>query len=262
MENVIHCINCNSEVSGSYCQTCGQKSGINRLTWRTLFNELQQRLFGFDNKLIRTIRDLTLRPEKVIQSTLIGIRVNYVGPVGYYFLMLTIYVLLASMLDVDLSKMMSDVNRSFNQEDLSARQEQFSQDLMHVITNNFRIFSFFMLPLYIVSNRLLYRKSDLNFVEHSVIVFYAIGHPLILNNLSVVMYWMVGWAPNLIITFIGLFFYGWVCTSFYSGNKVFGFFKGVLAWLLGFFMLLVAFIIVAFLYVAVNPQVLEGFKGS
>ncbi len=260
MEKGHQCINCNTEVIGAFCHVCGQKASIRRLTWRVLLDDLQNRLFGFDNTFFRTVRDLTVRPQKVIHSILDGIRVVYIGPVGYYFLMLTVYLLLASILNVDLVEMMGGVSESFQTEDTTEGQKAMNNEVLSTVFNNFRTFSFLMAPFFMLANWLVYRKSGLNFIEHSVVVFYAMAHPFIISNLFVITWYLFGWSPNLFLTLVSTVFYAWVCTSFFSKNKVLGFFKGLLAWLVGYIMIVLLIAVGIVTYLASNPESLKGFS--
>ncbi|MEM1407752.1 MAG: DUF3667 domain-containing protein [Bacteroidota bacterium] len=258
------CVNCGEEVIGKHCHYCGQKYGIVRLTWATMFDDLQQRLFGFDNKYVRTVRDLTLRPRRVVQSILDGIRVIYIGPVGFYFLMLTLYLLIASMLDVDLQEMMMATSESINGEtqETTAGQQQLNNDLLSTVSNNFRIFSFLMVPFFTLSNMLFFRKAKMNFVEHTVVVFYGLGWPFILSITFLFVYAITGWFPGLWASIIVVLYYAWICTSVYAKNKILGFIKGIFAVALAYLILVMTGIIIGIIYTVLNPEFLETFAPS
>ncbi|MEM6361425.1 MAG: DUF3667 domain-containing protein [Bacteroidota bacterium] len=255
------CVNCGEEVIGKYCHYCGQKYGIVRLTWAAMFDDLQKRLFGFDNKYARTVRDLTLRPHKVIQTILDGIRVIYLGPVGFYFLMLTLYLLIASMLDIDIQEMMIATGESINGEtqENTAGQQQFNDDLFSAMSNNFRIFSFLMVPFFVFGNRLLYRKSKMNLVEHSVVIFYSMGYPFLFSILLLVLYRFAGWNLGLYQVLPSVIFFAWVCSDFYSKNKVLGFLKGLLAYAIGYLFIMIVMFTIAIIYIVTSPEMIGSF---
>ncbi len=254
------CINCGQAVIGKYCHNCGQKYGIKRLTWRTMFEDLQRRLFGFDNNYIRTIKDLTVRPEVVVKSIIDGIRVIYIGPIGFYFLMLTIYLLMASFLDIDMKEIMQASGESVTgEQEMSTRQQQFNEDIMSKIASNFRIFSFLMVPLFSLSNKLFFRRAKMNFLEHTVVVFYGLGWPFIFSIVFLFVYAITGWFPNFWVSAIVVLYYAWICTSVYAKNKFLGFIKGILAVMMAYLLLIIIGIIGGFIYVVINPEFLETF---
>ncbi|MEM6526417.1 MAG: DUF3667 domain-containing protein [Bacteroidota bacterium] len=257
------CSNCGHEVIGKYCHNCGQKYGVARLTWRTMLADLQKRLFGFDNNYVRTIRDLTIRPKVVVKSIINGIRVVYIGPIGFYFLMLTIYLLVASFLDIDMKDMMETSGKSLQEEqEMNVSQQQFNDDILSAVASNFRIFSFLMVPFFTLSNMLFFRKAKMNFVEHTVVVFYGLGWPFILSITFLFVYAITGWFPGLWASIIVVLYYAWICTSVYAKNKILGFIKGIFAVALAYLILVMTGIIIGIIYTMLNPEFLETFAPS
>lgn len=254
------CVNCQEEVVGAYCHNCGQKYGVVRLTWRTMFDDLQKRLFGFDNNFVRTVRDLTLRPHIVVRSILDGVRVIYIGPVGFYFLMLTVYLLTASMLDIDLTEMMRASSESINgDQEVSAGQEQLLETMFNAMANNFRIFSFLMVPLFVLSNKIFFRKAKMNFVEHSVVVFYGSGWPFLFTTTTLVLYAILASYPSMLVSAVAIMYYSWICANVYTENKILGVIKGALSWLLAYLFFMILIVIGLFIYMALNPELAKSF---
>ena len=87
----MQCKNCHYRLSedNSYCSQCGGKIIRNRLTLKNLFEHISETFFNYDNKLFRTLRDLTLRPHVVIDDYVSGIRMRYVNPISLFALRLT-----------------------------------------------------------------------------------------------------------------------------------------------------------------------------
>jgi len=192
------CLNCERIATKKFCQYCGQKQGIERLTWTTLFNDIQKRLFGFDNNFIRTVRDLTIRPHEVIQSSIDGVRIKYIGPIGYYFLTLTIYVLTISITGVDMLEAANSLSEGMNS-DVSAEQLALQQKYNVFIANNIRVISFVMLPFFITGVWLVFKNKGYNFLETSVVNFYAQAHPLWLSIIAIIIVAITGEEMPLLI---------------------------------------------------------------
>jgi Protein of unknown function (DUF3667) len=93
------CINCHAETTGKFCSNCGQRMTVKRITFREGWNDFWARIYGFDGMFPNTLRDLTVRPGKASQLVIDGNRVKYYGPVGYFFLMITLLCLVGSLLD-------------------------------------------------------------------------------------------------------------------------------------------------------------------
>jgi len=59
-----------------------------------MYHDFQARIYGLDGMFPRTLRDVTLRPGQASRTFIQGNRVKYYGPVGYFFLMITVLLLL------------------------------------------------------------------------------------------------------------------------------------------------------------------------
>src|SRR5688572_4844803 len=100
----MQCINCSTESDGKYCPTCGQRMTVKRISFREGFYDFGARIYGFDSQFPRTLRDLTIRPGVAAKRFIEGNRAMYYGPVGYYFLMITVMFLVASILGIDFTE--------------------------------------------------------------------------------------------------------------------------------------------------------------
>ncbi len=255
-----YCLNCGEAATAKFCSNCGQKQGVNRLTWRTVFDDLQKRLLGFDNNFLRTLKDLTIRPHVVIASSIEGVRVRYIGPVGYYFLMLTIYVLVISITGIDMAEASNNLSQSLNG-DTSSEQLAIQLKWNGFVAENIRIISFVMLPFFITGVWLVFKNKGYNFLETSVITFYGQAHPIWISVMAIITVTVTG--GKLPLTWLSVLSYLYltiIITAFYKGNKIWNFIKGLLALVLGLVLLIVFAMLTGFLLAVVNPELFEGFK--
>jgi hypothetical protein len=253
------CPNCEKETFGNFCHHCGQKQGINRLTWGSVFGELQKRWFGFDNNFLRTVKDLTIKPHKVVEASIEGVRVRYIGPVGYYFLMLTIYVLIISFLDIDINQFYESMNQSFNPE-VSAEQQALQKDWNNFVNNNFRIVAFLMMPFFILGIWIVFKNKGYNFLETAVLNFYGQGHPMLVSIVMMVVYKFTNDGASLLtMTAITYLYLLVVITLFYKGNKLWNFIKGIFGILLGFILLMLFTVAVVFLIGWTFPELFSKY---
>ena len=77
------CPNCTTPEAGDYCAGCGQSLRIERLTLRILFAEFARKFLNFERGLLRTIKDLSLRPGQTMRAYVEGQRRTYVNPFTY-----------------------------------------------------------------------------------------------------------------------------------------------------------------------------------
>ncbi|MBL7844328.1 MAG: DUF3667 domain-containing protein [Cyclobacteriaceae bacterium] len=253
------CTNCQQEVNGKFCPNCGQRSNVKRITFREGWNDFWSRVYGFDGMFPRTIRDLTLRPGIVARHYINGNRVLYYGPVGYFFLMLTLYILLLSFLQIDMSEMAKAINPYTEEIKEGSGQEQFNQGLMGWINDNQRLVSFIFVPFYVFGAALFFRKSKFNLLEHSILVFYTQGHYQWLSIGFLVLFKLTGQYINIFL-FVGTSatYYAWGCIQLYQSYRAgWAFTRGIFVQLffwISLFIFLAILMIIAFI---LNPELME-----
>jgi hypothetical protein len=231
------CINCSQPVSTPYCGQCGQQVGVKQITWRSLFYDLQNRWFGFDNKLARTIRDLTVRPQEVISGMLSGNRVKYLGPLGYFITASAVMLLTLALLDVSVEEFMH-ASQSF-QKDINPNGSTDFAKKVEVVNKKlsayFRFLPILLAPFFALSTKWVYRKNKLSYLEHIVIYLYLVAHTFWLAPLQVGYYKLTGTVPFLTAMGIMIAFAAYYNAKIFSlRQSVFSYLKGAGVYLLGF----------------------------
>lgn len=255
----VQCINCDVPSEGNFCSVCGQRKNVMQLKWTTLADELNQRFIGLDNKFARTVRDLTVRPEAVVDAFIKGNRVRYVGPVGYYFVLITLYVLLLSILSIDVLEFYRPMNEAMMP---GGHPEEASQaPVQKFMLTDMKLMSFLMMPFFILAVYLIFRNKKYNIIETSVNVFYIFAHPTLLYIAGLLLYRFAGINLVLSMVPVGILYLGYVCARFYAGNKVWLFVKGVLTYLLGMIFFGIFFALVGIVLAKVNPDLAKSLIG-
>ena len=78
------CQNCGHAVEVAFCSKCGQKNVETRQTFPRLVGHFAEDLTHYDTAFWRTLRDLLLKPGRVVKTYLEGRRQCYVPPVKLY----------------------------------------------------------------------------------------------------------------------------------------------------------------------------------
>jgi Protein of unknown function (DUF3667) len=187
------CINCNNEINTPYCPHCGQRNPVKGISFSNLWSDFASRTYGFDGMFPRTLRDLTLRPGDVARAYIEGNRVKYYGPVGYFFLMITLYLLLASLLGIDLVEftMKSGLVDSSQQ---GEGQQEISKAINLWTNDNLRLVSFVVAVFTVFFTWLYFRKSKLNIIQSSVLIFFVSGHVLWMSFALLIIYRISGFV--------------------------------------------------------------------
>ena len=254
----MNCINCGAESSSPYCPGCGQQNPPKKIKFLNLYHDFQSRIYGFDGMFPRTLRDLTLRPGVVAAEYIKGNRMKYNGPVGYFFLMITVFLLLLSLMEVSFYDLIVKPSQITPIKENSGI-EKFMKLFSDWITDNMKIFSFLIIPFTVMASRISFRKSGLNMLEHSVMVFYIQGHVYWLSILSLFIYKFTGLNPiRSFQPLVVLVLYGVGCSQLFSyQDKTKGFFKGVGVYVIGLLFFLIFFLVAGAVYIYSHPEYLE-----
>lgn len=241
------CINCNKPVAEDYCVHCGQRNGVPRLRFKELVHEAFGKMIGLDTRFLRTIVDLTLRPIKVLDAVLNGNRVRYLGPVTYYFLVWTIYLLTAKLLGISMAEIadFEGGNGSLNINlDDTDEGEVMRKKFMDFFFSYMQFLTMFMFPFLALWGMLFFRKRGLNFIEHVVFCFYASAHPYWIGILNFFVYKFTGNMHVWVNMLPSLIYFVWLGQALYRPrNRWLGGFKVFTVMILGYLSYMLAFLI-------------------
>ncbi|MEQ1584801.1 MAG: DUF3667 domain-containing protein [Cyclobacteriaceae bacterium] len=261
------CINCGDRITGNYCLSCGQRANVKRITFREGWNDFWARIYGFDGMFPRTLRDLTIRPGTATRRYLHGNRVAYYGPVGYFFLMITLLYLVASLLEISIVDFLKNSSSSNFQPEpkQGSGQAKLMQSTFELVSDNLKLVSFIVIPIQAFCSRFLFfRKSGLNFTEHTVLPFYGLGHLYWLSIVSLVVYAIFGnFLPNWIQVVVAILYFSYAYSDlFQNQSRLRAMAKGFGVYISTqlLFGLLVAVLVI--LLVVFNSEVFEMLKPS
>lgn len=259
------CVNCQAETSSTYCPNCGQRMTVKRITFKEGWHDFWARVYGFDGMFPRTLKDLTLHPGAASRRFIEGNRARYYGPVGYYFLMITLMFLVASLLGIDIYQFMADRSADLNVAPPTGKgQQEFQRQMNVFIVDNLKIFAFLIIPFMAVWAKALFRKSGYNIVEHSVLVFFVLGHVYWLSILDLFLQKIASLHIHQAITFAAtvLFFAYAVMDMYNYQSKPKAFFKGIAVYVLAFLSFTIFIALASVVFFVLNPETLELVRPS
>jgi hypothetical protein len=252
------CINCGNSATENFCPNCGQRTNVKRITFKEGWNDFWARIYGFDGMFPRTLRDLTLQPGIVAKKYIEGNRASYYGPVGYFFLMVTLYVLIMGALGIDFKEFLARNQSMLLPEEYNQTQNPLSQMAMEWVSNNIKIMAFIIMPFNaIAAHHLLFRKSNYNYVEHLVLPFYLNGHMQWLSILALLYFKITGSMALSGASFlISMVYFGFAYSQFIRyQSKIISFIKGVGVLVLGQLLMVSLLIIVVATLISLLPYI-------
>lgn len=92
------CKNCGNRYEGNYCNQCGQKAKIGKLTLRSVIDNWAYGLTNCDTGILFTYKELFTRPGHMLADYIRGKRVIYFQPFPMLFITAGLYGLLSEIL--------------------------------------------------------------------------------------------------------------------------------------------------------------------
>lgn len=86
------CKNCGNTFEGNFCNYCAQKSNVQRINAENLLHEILAGLFNLNKGFFYTMKKLSVAPGSAIREYLIGKRKYFFKPIGYFFVLTTLYI--------------------------------------------------------------------------------------------------------------------------------------------------------------------------
>ena len=77
------CANCDRAIAGQdqkFCPACGQPTPAHRIDWHFLGHELEHSVLHMDRGILYSLRQLMLRPGRLMRDYIDGRRGNHVKP--------------------------------------------------------------------------------------------------------------------------------------------------------------------------------------
>ncbi|MEP2025016.1 MAG: DUF3667 domain-containing protein [Reichenbachiella sp.] len=173
-----------------------------------IFSDFFSRIYGLDGAFSRTVIGLFKNPGTVTLEYIKGIREMYVGPVGYYFLMFAILLLLIKILGFSVSNYFpktDNLSDSIIDETGSTRSQEakvLAKMVQGKIHNNMQYIAVLMVPFAGFWTRLWFKNSEFNILESTVLAFFTHGQTIIFNIVGFLVFAISGYKNNAVIVLL------------------------------------------------------------
>ncbi|MGB5363315.1 MAG: DUF3667 domain-containing protein [Aureibaculum sp.] len=227
IDNDSYCKNCNSKLAGKYCNVCGQRSSVHKITFRDTFQDLIETVFSVNTPLWITLQMLIINPGKLFREYLEGKRRTYYKPVAFFILTTIVYIVLRSLIGYD--PMGNTVIEQNDKLDVNL----FMAAGKFMVANINNILFLFVFSSGLSLKLFFYKKYSL--AEYLAISFYLVG---IYNLLGAIfMFYLQFVNPELkfLPALLMLFYMVYALTSFYADRKFLVTVKTILFYFLAYF---------------------------
>ncbi len=216
--NVI-CKNCEIVTNGKHCSNCGQRTSINKVTFKETFQDFIDAVFSVNSPLFLTLKLLIINPGKLFRAYLSGKRKMYYKPVPFFILIALIFVIVKALLNYDpMENMATAGGAEINQSLINNAGVFMSKNINNIIFTF--VFSFAL------AVKLFFFKKY-TFAEYIAVSFYVIGFYMFAT--VVLMFGLQYANPQYrMLPFIFMFFYMiYALISFFQKISILNIIKGV-----------------------------------
>ena len=156
------CINCNNEHNYKFCPNCGEKSTVDKITFKSIFNDGFSTITSMDKGFLFNVKNLILHPNKTVTDYINGKRKGVLNPISFLIISITIYLIADALIEV---------NAEVSKIDSKAYSVGYEVGrFMKLYLKYFWILSILWLS---ISTKLIFNKY--NFAEHLAISSFVVG---------------------------------------------------------------------------------------
>lgn len=249
------CANCNANVTGPYCQDCGQRHDSHLHPFRQLARELMSTVFNLDGRFYATVARLC-RPGRLTIAYFNGQRARYVAPFRLYLSFSIVYFALAAWLNLS---------------DFLLFNLNFPPALDH-LPEAFPRFLFVLVPAFALLLKGLYRKWL--YAEHLIFALHLHAMLFLVFSVSAMLEYSIDLLPEerlsilvMILSAIvdlvsqfGVMVYMFMAARFVYKSSRFKTFIKVALLIMGYTTILIL-VILGYLYITMGPEFMNEMLG-
>lgn len=153
-----NCLNCCAPLHGAYCAACGQKASLHRLGFHDFAHEATHEFLHVDEKILRTLKLLFLRPGELTREFVAGRRARYVSPLRLYLIASAVFFSVVALYGDKIGAVKVSRGSSVNAE----ASHRVAEMLAHTIPKAM----FVLMPLSALILWALYRRAQPYYIAH------------------------------------------------------------------------------------------------
>ena len=249
------CKNCKTKLQENdlFCSNCGGKIVTKRLTFSSLMEELFSTIFSWDNKYFKTLLHLFTQPEVIIKGYINGVRKRYVKPISFLLISLTVYGLYMYFIKDSFNAAIDAVKNITQSTSESEKefQETYNKFFKNILIKHSSLVTSLMIPLFALVTSIVFRKRNLNYIEHNLMFIYIVALTVLANVIvgSICLLFSVDFTSIMTVnSFFTFGFQGYVIIRVFQLNWKQAISKLLLSTLLGiaFYLLFIILIVILF----------------
>ncbi len=178
------CKNCGSPVPEKFCPACGQSRQVNRLTFRSVFDEFAYSLLNLEHGFFHTLWQLTIRPGQMAREYVTGRRKPYSKPLQFYLIMLALYFTVSELLKIDFIVIAREIVNELGLPPTEPSAEQATRQILALVNQNIKIVYSVLVLIIAFALRVVYFNLGFNYVEMLTFSLYVMGYKYLFDLVS------------------------------------------------------------------------------
>lgn len=181
----MNCKHCQTVLEGAYCHQCGQKV-IERFSLKAIGTWIAEEVFVFDRGFLYTLKEILMRPADVANQYLTGMTRKLYNPLKFLLIITSVPFFLISF-NADYQSMPGNIEllKDWPQAFTMASINYFFLVWPSFILANFLTYFLISIPFWALFSKWLFRKRNLNYIEHLIYVSYLSAGIIILMMCSI-----------------------------------------------------------------------------
>jgi len=217
----MNCINCNTEVTQSYCPNCGEAKELERIDGHYIMHEIQH-VLHLEKGFLYTIRELIIRPGKNVKNYLTTNRSRLVKPILFIILTSLFYTIVNNIFHIE------DSYIKFSGEEMTSTTYIFQWIQAHYGYANIIMGIFIALWC-----KLFFKKYKYNFFEILILLCFVMGMGMLILGLFAFLQGIFHIELLPIAGIVGFIYTTWAIGQFFEKGRFVSYVKAFFAYLLG-----------------------------
>lgn len=215
------CKNCKNKVSDNFCSNCGQPLKLSKINGEYVLFEIGS-MFNFQKGMLFTVKELLIRPGKIINNYIDNDRSRLVKPI-IFLLIWSLFYTLAS--------------RYFHFQDgyinFHGEADSIKTQIFNWIQNNYGYANILISLCIAIWVKLLFFKHHKNIFEIFVLLCYVTGFVMLLYGINGIVVAVSNLSALSYSAFLGMAYYSYAVGQFFNKAKFINYLLAIVSYILG-----------------------------
>ena len=220
------CKNCNEQINGNYCSSCGQPATLKRIDGCYLIHEIGE--FFFANKgLLYTIKRVLISPGESVRQFIHEDRYRFVKPIAFLFITSLIYTFINYFFQIGVEDFLTSQYEELESSPTSLK-------VMNWMLIDYPGYAGIITGLFIAFwIKIFFKKAGYNIFEIFVLLCFLSGITTLFLSVVATIQGITHIKLLEPLSYLGMLYVTWAIGQFFDAKKAMSYVKAFLSYLLG-----------------------------